>query len=76
VGAGVGGRTYRFRDLGVERETDLVGYLATGVTLECRRVVLGATARNYLSDFDGIGAERGSTRARDLAVFGSIGARF
>lgn len=76
VGAGIGGRTYRFREPGVERETDLVGYWATGVTLECRGFVLGATARNYLSDFDGIGAERGSTRAKDLAVFGSVGTRF
>lgn len=76
LGAGVGGRTYRFRDLNVERETDLVGYWALGVTLECGHLVLGAAARNYLSDFDGVGAERGSTRASDVAVLGSVGARF
>lgn len=76
LGAGLGGRTYRFRDLHVEAETDLVGYYALGVSLECRNLVIGATARNYLSDFDGIGAERGSSRASEVVVFGSLGARF
>lgn len=76
LGAGVGGRTYRFRDLHVEAETDLVGYYALGVSLECRPLVISATARNYLSDFDGIGAKRGPSRASEFAVFGSLGARF
>lgn len=76
LGAGVGGRTYRLKGLGVERETDLVGYWAAGVSLEYRSVVVGATVRGHFSDFDGVGAERGSTRARDLAIFGSVGTRF
>lgn len=76
LGAGIGGRTYQFRGLGVERETDLVGYYVLGVSLECRDLVVGVAVRNDLSDFDGVGAERGSTRASDLVVFGSVGARF
>lgn len=76
VGAGVGGRTYHFRDLNVERETDLVAYGSLGVALECRGFAVGVTARTYLSDFDGIGAKRSATWAKDLALFGSIGTRF
>jgi hypothetical protein len=76
VGVGVGGRTYRFRDLAAEHESDRVGYSALGVNLECRGFVVSATARSYLGDFDGIGARHGAARASDLALFGSLGTRF
>ncbi len=77
VGAGFGGRTYDFRDLDdVDSETDFVGYVSTGVNLEYRQFVLGVTARDYISDYDGIGVEEGSNTRNDVALFTSIGARF
>jgi hypothetical protein len=76
VGVGVGARTYDFRDLDVGTETDFAGYVAAGAGVEYRAVELRLTARDYLSAFDGIGAEVDSTARNDLGLFASVGARF
>jgi hypothetical protein len=49
---------------------------ALGVALECRGVVVSATARKHVSGFDGTGEARGSTSGGDVAIFGSLGTRF
>jgi hypothetical protein len=76
AGLGVGGRTYSFRDLDVDSETDFAGYVALGGTVEYRSVAVSLTARDYLSAFDGIGPEGDSSTRNDLGLFASVGARF
>ena len=76
VGAGLGARTYDYRDLDVDAETDLAGYFALGASLEYRNTMAGFTLRDYVSDYDGIGVEEGSSTRNDLSVFVSVGARF
>jgi hypothetical protein len=76
VGAGVGARTYEFRDLAVDSETDFVGYLSVGANLEYRQFAVGLTMRDYVSDYDGVGREEDSEMRNDIALFASIGVRF
>jgi hypothetical protein len=76
VGAGVGARTYSFRDLDVDAETDFAGYVALGGALHYRAAEVSLTARDYLTPFDGIGPEADSSTRNDLGLFASIGARF
>jgi hypothetical protein len=76
VGGGVGARTYSFRDLDVDSETDFAGYLSGGANLEYGKLALGVTVRDYLSAFDGIGTDEGSSTRNDLSVFASFGLRF
>jgi hypothetical protein len=76
VGAGLGSRTYNFRDLDVDSETDFVGYVSGGASLEYRKFAFGLTLRDYISDYDGIGREEGSATRNDMVVVASVGARF
>jgi opacity protein-like surface antigen len=77
VGAGLGARSYSFRDLDdVDSETDFVGYFSAGANLEYRKFVVGLTLRDYISDFDGIDADDDSATRNDLAAFTSVGLRF
>lgn len=76
VGLGVGARTYSFRDLDVDAETDLAGYVAVGGKAEYGPVQLGLSARDYVSAFDGIGDEADSTTRNDLGLLASLGVRF
>lgn len=76
VGAGLGGRTYDFRDLAVDSETDFAGYFSAGAELEYRQLAFGLTVRDYISDYDGIGVEEESSTRNDVTVFASVGARF
>lgn len=76
VGVGVGARTYHFRDLDVDAETDLAGYVALGGSLEYGHVALGLTARDYVSAFDGLDGAGDSTTRNDLGLFASVGLRF
>lgn len=76
VGVGVGARTYDFRDVSANTETDLAGYVSAGAGLEYQALELRLTARDYLSAFDGLGVEVDSTARNDLALFASLGYRF
>jgi Outer membrane protein beta-barrel domain len=76
VGVGVGARTYDYRDLDVDSETDVVGYVSLGASLEYREVSLGFALRDCFSEYDGIGTEETAATRNDLGVFASLGARF
>ncbi|HYG67201.1 MAG TPA: outer membrane beta-barrel protein [Anaeromyxobacteraceae bacterium] len=77
VGAGLGARTYSFRDLDdVDAETDLAGYFSAGGAVLYRGVEVALTARDYLTDFDGVGAEGDSSTRNDLSLFASVGYAF
>jgi hypothetical protein len=76
LGGGVGARTYSFRDLDVDSETDFAGYFSGGANLEYGKLALGVTVRDYITAFDGIGTEQDSSTRNDLNVFASFGLRF
>jgi outer membrane protein with beta-barrel domain len=76
VGVGLGARTYEYRDLAVDAETDFAGYVSAGAGLEYEALELRLTARDYLSAFDGIGVEGDSSARNDLSLFASVGLRF
>jgi hypothetical protein len=76
VGVGVGARTYSFRDLDVDAETDFAGYVALGGSLQYQAIEVSLTARDYLSAFDGLAGEADSSTSNDLSMFASVGMRF
>jgi hypothetical protein len=76
VGLGLGARTYSFRDLSPSAETDFSGYVSAGATLQYRQVTFSATARDYISHYEGLGLYSGNSTHNDLALFGSVGVRF
>lgn len=76
VGAGVGARTYDFRDLDLDAETDLVGYLSAGANLDYRSFTVGLAVRDYISDYDGIGVDEDSSTRNDISLFTTVGVRF
>jgi len=70
AGVGIGTRTYTFRDLDVNRQTDFAFYSSLGASLRHDRLVFGLTARHGLTAF----GPGGDTGARgDVSVFGSVG---
>lgn len=75
-GLGLGARTYEFRDLSLDSETDLAGYVSLGATVEHGRATLSLTARDYVSHFDGLGLQSESDTRNDLSLFTSVGFRF
>lgn len=77
IGAGAGGRTYHYRDLDVDAETDFAGYGAAGVQFDAGRVGLRFEGRDYVSSFDGLQGEMAESAARnDLFLVGALMLRF
>jgi outer membrane protein with beta-barrel domain len=76
LGVGAGARTYNFRDLDVDAETDFAGYVSAGANVEYRQVALGLTARDYLTAYDGLTGQDESSTRNDLGLFASIAYRF
>jgi hypothetical protein len=78
LGAGVGARTYHYRDLDIGKETDFVGYFSAGGTFAYRKLEMSLTARDYISHYEGLGlrADDLNQTRNDLALFASIGASF
>jgi hypothetical protein len=76
LAVGGGARTYDFRDRDVGAETDLVGYVAAGVTAAHGRFALELGARDNLTSFDGLSGEGRDETWNDLNVFAGVGMRF
>lgn len=76
VGVGVGARTYDFRDLNADAETDFVWYSELGAGIERGPLAFAVTARDTMSAYDGLAGEQDSTTRIDLQLFGSVGLRF
>lgn len=76
VGLGVGARTYSFRDLSPSSETDFTGYVSAGATLQYGVLTVSATARDYVSHYEGLGLYSANSTRNDLGFFGSVGVRF
>jgi hypothetical protein len=76
VGAGLGGRTYSYRDLNVDSKTNFDGYGAVGVDIGLGRVGARIEARDYVSRFQPL-TGRGDTNTRnDIGLFAGLGVRF
>ena len=72
VGAGIGGRTYDFRDVRTKAHSDPVGYGALGTEFQLSRVSLRVEGRDYVSRFKGLsGLEKTSTR-NDVNVWAAL----
>ncbi len=77
VGIGAGARTYSYRDLDVDAETDFAGYGAAGVHFANGRFGLRLEARDYLSSFDGLDGKLSDSSTRnDLFLTGALSIRF
>lgn len=72
VGAGVGGRTYSYRYLGVGSTTDFDGYGAVGGELGYGRVGLRVEARDYLSQYHPIDGVGPTTNHNDVIVVAGL----
>jgi hypothetical protein len=76
VGAGIGGRTYNYRDLNVDAKTNFDGYGALGVDVGTGRVGVRIEARDYVSRFQPL-TGGGETKTRnDIGIVAGLGVRF
>lgn len=76
IGAGLGGRTYNYRDLDVESKTNVAGYGALGVDVPLGGVSLRIEGRDYISRFEPLSGS-GETKTRnDVALFAALGVTF
>ena len=76
VGAGVGGRTYSYRDLNVDSKTNVDGYGAVGVDVGVHRVGVRIEARDYVSRFQPLSGGGDTKTRNDIGVFAGLGVRF
>lgn len=76
IGAGLGGRTYDYRDLDASSETTFAGYGALGADFWAGRYGFRIEGRDFISNFKGLsGGQSGETR-NDIGVFGTLTMRF
>jgi hypothetical protein len=76
IGAGIGGRTYSYRDLNVDTKSNFDGYGALGVDVELGIVDLRVEGRDYVSRFQPL-MGGGETKTRnDVAIAAGLGVRF
>ena len=76
VGAGVGGRTYSYRDLNVDSKTNVDGYGSVGVDVGVHRVGVRIEARDYVSRFQPLSGGGDTKTRNDIGVFAGLGVRF
>jgi hypothetical protein len=76
IGAGVGGRTYNYRDLSVDSKSNFDGYGALGVDVELGFVGVRVEGRDYVSRFQPL-TGGGETKTRnDVTIAAGLGMRF
>lgn len=76
IGAGLGGRTYNYRDLDVESKSNFAGYGALGVDASLGLLSVRVEGRDYISRFQPL-TGGGETKTRnDVALFAAVGVNF
>ena len=76
VGAGVGGRTYNYRDLNVDSKTDFDGYGSLGGDIALGAIGFRLEARDYVSQFKPL-TGAGATKTRnDVGLAAGFSYRF
>jgi hypothetical protein len=76
AGLGVGGRTYRYRDLDVDAQSRVAGYGALGGELGLGRLGVRIEARDYLSRFTPTSGRGDSDTRNDVTVAAGLTVRF
>lgn len=76
IGAGLGGRTYSYRDLDADSRTHFNGYGAVGGDLGFGRVGLRVEARDYISRFKPLIGEGDAEARNDIALAAGLYVRF
>jgi hypothetical protein len=77
VGAGIGGRTYGYRDdIGFDDQTVFDGYGALGVQVNRPRVGVRVEARDYISDFKGLAGDASTGTRNDIGIAAALAIRF
>jgi hypothetical protein len=77
VGIGAGGRTYDYRDLCGEAETDLTAFASLGFEIVIEPYAFRLEGRGYVSDFDGyVGEQVESERREGLTLTAGLLYRF
>ena len=76
IGAGIGGRTYNYRDLNVDSKSNFDGYGAIGTDANLGILSLRVEARDYVSRFQPL-TGGGDTKTRnDLTFAAGLGVKF
>lgn len=76
IGAGIGGRTYNYRDLDVDAKSNFDGYGALGFDAALGMMSLRVEGRDYVSRFQPLTGS-GETKTRnDIALFAAVGVNF
>ena len=76
AGVGLGGRTYRYRDLDVDARSRLAGYGALGGELGFGRVGVRVEGRDYLSRFEPLAGGGDADTRNDVTVTAGLTVRF
>lgn len=77
VGVGGGGRTYDYRDLATDSESNFAGYGSIGGQLRMRTIGVRLEARDYVSSFKGLTGEMTEPTARnDISIVTALSFSF
>jgi hypothetical protein len=77
VGLGIGGRTYKYRDLDdVDAKTNVAGFGALGGEVGFGRVGLRLEARDYVSRFEPLTGTGDATTRNDVTLAAGVTVRF
>jgi len=76
IGAGIGGRTYDYRDLDAPTKTNFGGYGALGGELGFGRAGLRVEARDYVTGFKPLEGRGDGTTRNDITVTAGVTVRF
>jgi len=77
VGLGIGGRTYRYRDLDdVDSKTNVAGYGALGGEVGFGRLGLRLEARDYISRFEPLTGDGDAKTRNDVTIAAGLTVRF
>ena len=76
IGAGIGGRTYSYRNSTIDSKSNFDGYGAVGIDAGAGVVGIRLEARDYISRFQPL-TGGGDTKTRnDVALFAGLGLKF
>jgi hypothetical protein len=76
LGAGLGARTYSYRDLDVDSRSNLAGYTAIGFDLDVGPLGVRVEGRDYVSQFKPLTGGGDATTRNDLALLAGLAVRF
>lgn len=76
IGAGIGGRTYKYRDLDVDSKSNFDGYGALGVDFELGLIGVRVEGRDYVSRFEPLVGSGDAQTRNDVTLAAGFTVRF